>query len=745
MLGEEQLPAGERLTLRLMTANPRRIFGEQYWQVGHLRRGEVLAGGAWRTWEVFLQLSEAVITLASAAVGQRSSVVDVRFRAEEDADLLRLQPTGRMQIDFTNVSISRGQILRSETNSVLLVSLNMKDGDRVGLRIYNAHLPNHGGRVIFDLEIRNSTGGRIARKHSIDSGSQIPGHIELRSLQLRNEYAPNLTQSQWPAQLGGRTALEIEVRFLENVNPFETLRISCKPFVMLQGNFRLVVVDTGTSVPMSSSKTEDGVSFETLAGQGLQRDIWYRATATVLAPATLPRRVFWGFEVLGAGLPSSLGSAEGTVHLVPAYEVEVTAVRSPPLAVVAIELAVSLHASSPTRLTLVAPAGFRFTENCLSGPSDVVARCSPTQVNDQEAAELVPIKAFFTDLQELSLQVRTPAAALPSSTWLLVGWTQGEVVGWGEDKLGIDVVQMRSVAVIYPASPDTRSELVVRLRLRDELLPGGILQLLNPPELVLNCSGPQLQEISLPIEGCTAEAGSLMLRLSSGLVPGTYAFGVGAQVPPAAPKKNMFSLLVFGPSGLVQDATTVVKGQQLQSELHVGPRPLRWTAAEAGQASSVVMGFEVRQQVKRGLVESVLLTLAENFEHSLETPRGIEILNPSFPLSSSHGATSWADIRKEDRILIHIDLARPLPPGQYDFRIPITVPEELSAFNVWQVTLCTEGRAAEPCSVESPRALATFPAAGFSLASRMPERPQTGQGTRLSIHACGYFLVLFLL
>jgi len=72
------------------------------------------------------------------------------------------------------------------------------------------------------------------------------------------------------------------------------------------------------------------------------------------------------------------------------------------------------------------------------------------------------MKAFFTDLQEISLQVRTPAAALSSSIWLLVGWIQGEVVGWGEDKLGIDVVQMRSVAVIYPASPDTRSQLVVR-------------------------------------------------------------------------------------------------------------------------------------------------------------------------------------------------------------------------------------------------------------------------------------------
>ena len=67
---------------------------------------------------------------------------------------------------------------------------------------------------------------------------------------------------------------------------------------------------------MSSSKTEDGVSFETLAGQGavglkifgegevlqfvnagLQRDIWYRATATVLAPATLPRRRCLNFQM----------------------------------------------------------------------------------------------------------------------------------------------------------------------------------------------------------------------------------------------------------------------------------------------------------------------------------------------------------------------------------------------------------------------------------------------------------------
>ena len=32
---------------------------------------------------------------------------------------------------------------------------DMEDGDRVGLRIFNARLPNHGGRVIFDLETQN--------------------------------------------------------------------------------------------------------------------------------------------------------------------------------------------------------------------------------------------------------------------------------------------------------------------------------------------------------------------------------------------------------------------------------------------------------------------------------------------------------------------------------------------------------------------------------------------------------------
>ncbi|CAE7456905.1 unnamed protein product [Symbiodinium natans] len=741
----EALPAGEMLTLRFAVANPRRSFGEQYWQVRHLRQGEVLEAGAWRSWEVIKQLSEVSITLASAAVGQRSSVVGVSFRAAGDAELLKLESTWPLQLDFSSAYVSRGRLQRSESSLVLLVSLDMQDRELLDLRVYNVQLPNVGGRCIFHLETQSRTGSRVARKRSIDTGTKIPGHITLGAPNLRSEYAPNLTQSLWPIQLGGRAVLEMDVSFPEGSGPNETLRMSCQPFTVLQGNFRLVSVETGRIVPLSFEKTGDGTRLEMVAGEGLHQDVPYRVVTVVLAPETLQRRVVCSLEVGAAGLPLSWGSAEADVQLVPSYQVEVTSARSPPLAVISIELAASLLASSPSRLALVAPTGFRFTEDCLGGISAMVARCSPTLINEQEAAELVPIKAFFTDVQGLSIQVRTPAKAPSQTPWLLVGWNQGGgVVGWGEDKLGIDVLQMRSVAIMYPASPDTRSELTVRLRLRDELLPGGSLQLLHPPELVLNCSGAQLQEISLPIEGCTAEAGSLALQLSSGLQPGTYAFGVGAKVPRAPPKTNMFSLLVFGSSGLVQDATTAVEGPQLQSELHLGPRPLRWTAAEAGQASSVIVGFEVRQEVKRGLVGSVLITLAENFKHTLETPHGIEILNPSLALSRSHGANAWADIRMADHVLIHLDLAQALLPGDYDFRIPITVPEELAAFNVWQVTLCKPGGTAEPCTAESARALLTFPAAGFSLTSQMPA-PQTGCGARLSVQAFGCLLVLFML
>ena len=154
--------------------------------------------------------------------------------------------------------------------------------------------------------------------------------------------------------------------------------------------------------------------------------------------------------------------------------------RSPPLAVISIELAASLLASSPSRLALatlaasheesqpqrlkalrknsagaggadrlplhrrlpgrnqrklpmrtetvlVPVAAGLLRSFCTMPPQAMVARCSPTLINEQasrllshdcpnsnanfkyvskmqEAAELVPIKAFFTDVQGLSIQ-----------------------------------------------------------------------------------------------------------------------------------------------------------------------------------------------------------------------------------------------------------------------------------------------------------------------------------------------------
>merc|ERR1712178_612700 len=72
-----------------------------------------------------------------------------------------------------------------------------------------------------------------------------------------------------------------------------------------------------------------------------------------------------------------------------------------------------------------------------------------------------------------------------------------------------------------------------------------------------------------------------------------------------------------------------------------------------------------------------------------------------------------------DRLLIRLDSDKAIPKGDHRFEFPITVPETLPPFNVWQVTLCrySTGNMASCLQPSSSEAMATFPLAGFALGS----------------------------
>merc|ERR1719316_1949747 len=115
-------------------------------------------------------------------------------------------------------------------------------------------------------------------------------------------------------------------------------------------------------------------------------------------------------------------------------------------------------------------------------------------------------------------------------------------------------------------------------------------------------------------------------------------------------------------------------GQTIRQDFAVTATPLMWTSSEAGQASSITIGFAVRSEIERGSVSDVLITLPENFAHAIEKATSVQSLNSNLPLRSI-GIRGWADFRMMDRLVIHLDNNQPVPVGLYRFVFPVTVPE----------------------------------------------------------------------
>eukprot|EP00434_Breviolum_minutum_P018664 symbB.v1.2.016467.t2/scaffold1252.1/size200744/15 len=729
----------QALTLQFSTNNPHRIYGRVFWHVRHFRGNQLVAAGAFQNWkavaetehqtrqlcsaqcQVFPLLLQTAVELASMAPSKREgqSAMDVGFVAVESATHVRIK--GSHGFDFSLATSRSGLVVRTEDANVLLLNRVMQDSEKINLHVLDISLPDSGPAFI-DLETLNGDGEVVARKVGLPI--PIPGQLTISKSILKNEYQATPSQyplqSSWPARVGEHILVELEVEFPTPLAQGNMLRLSGHPFQM-QGS--LDIHSAGALVPTLVHSFTDEEVMVSLAGEGLPSSFPSKIRATVIAPNTSPERsARWSLEVVSESFrPISMGVLEeADIHLVNRCEVEVTSQRSPPLATIEVNVRMRFPDLVPHHVALVAPLGFTFLPDCLKGSVGASATCKPAPLA-AASAEVTGVQG----LKNLTLSVNTPSITPTSRSWFLLALNQeGNIVAWCEDKLGIRVIQMRSVAMIYPALPEVSSELAVRFLLSDPLPAGGTIQLLSPPEIELNCSG-ELQQMSLPIQG------GRQMTLAFGLPAGLHSFALGLRTPSTNPKQNNFSLFIRSPAGSMHEAVTSVQGRKLKEKVWLSSRPLKHTAAEAGQASSIVIGFEVHEKLGKATLGAVLITMAEDFKHTLRFDGDIEILNKALPIAYSR-RDGWAEVQQAgrskgsekksvekiaenevDRILIFLDPAQEIPEGAYDFRFPVTVPEELSAFNVWQITLCQPGFA-EACSdSESPDALLTFPTTGF--------------------------------
>jgi len=529
----------------------------------------------------------------------------------------------------------------------------------------------------------------------------------------------------WNPRLGETARAAFEFRHSNVVSQGQSIIVKGGAYTLLREGLRLSELQSGILVPLSIIFLV-GNELRAELGAALQADLAYRLSVGASAPQVEPVSQSWQLETSDGGvMPTGHSGAvsASAQPLVAVFAVRAEASRSPPISKVEVSLQLSLSGTAPTVMRLVAPPTFTFTDSCLisGGVGSLITSCAPGAPLAGRATALLTCSgiaaAAVRTIAGVKVQVMTPEATPAVRSWFVEGSSAAGVqVGWGEDSLGFDVVQMRDVTLRYGAVSLGQSQFAVGFRTSTTVDTGGRLELRKPDSYLIDCSPAAMATISLPIVGrCENSTSSVSILLNGTLAPGEHAFTMKVFTPESTPSPNVFSLLVYNNDNEVQDAAMSMAGQAIHSGLSLLATPISWTSSEAGQTSTVTIGFEVVAAVAAGSLGAVLITLPENFAHAIEVASSVVSVNSGLNLQQG----SWADISMVDRLVLILDETRAVAPGKYEFRFPITVPEQIPAYNVWLVTFCQYSSV--PCiHSHGADALVTFPIAGFGIGDVSP-------------------------
>jgi len=479
----------------------------------------------------------------------------------------------------------------------------------------------------------------------------------------------------------------------------------------------------------------------------------YRLNLQAVAPMSRPSSDQWTIQVTdGDSETLPVAHSFATLYGFPivselALKTDVT--KSPPAAEVEVSLLLVLGKARPTAIIVIAPQSFTFKPKCLvaggSGGNGITDCMPGPLVEGRPTAELTCSASSLTDIvQGIKLLVTTPSVMPVSRNWFVEATMSetGALIGWGEDSTGITINPMKDVSVVYAGIPNIMSQLAFRFRTSETINRGGKLNIITPAGFKVSCVGSALKIISLPgLLECEEQSPSVFLTLNDTLTPGEYAFAIMVRTPSATPDPNMFSLLLMDERGRVQDSAMNLPGQTIRTDLSAAGLPLKWTSAEAGQASSITVGFTVNQEIPTGLLGAVLITFPENFGHAIEKASSVVSTGDLLPLKQGASDGDWLDFRMVDRLIVILDPAKRVEKGNYQLEFPVTVPEQLPAHNVWQVTLCSHSANGICLQAQGPQSLVTFPFAGFNLGEVLPGMQAAGQAVRSATCRHGDFIM----
>lgn len=411
---------------------------------------------------------------------------------------------------------------------------------------------------------------------------------------------------------------------------------------------------------------------------------------------------------------------------------------------VSVELVIDPKSTTPDMLILVAPMLYNFTEDCLvrGGDAGEIISCTPTTPDSSgKAAAVLRTKPGGLQRQTDFVVIRITTPAQDSMFPELRKWfidvrdsATNLQLGWGEDEIGLSIRQMAGAQVVFSGVPQVSGQLSVQFYTNLKVDAGGKIRVYHPRSLVVMCDGDFLHRVALMgdvVCNNFPRLGYFDLIMERPLPPGLQAFCVTVTPPDAIkdPGGNVFKILVYTPENKVMDAAMNVHGNRIEHGITVAALPLIWGASKANQASSASMGFELLADMplkNPPIMSEIVVTLPVTFEQTVRRASHIEFLSGTLPLREG----AWLDVENMRKVVLKFNeqAVQTLATGRYRFSFPIKLPSRMPKYNVFHVTICSPAPPGnnDTCSgdPQDPRAITTFPLAGFDLGDSHPAANQ---------------------
>lgn len=725
-------------------------------KTGKIRASEAVLG-----WDIRPQLEDVRILVTGAEKAAASmSRMEISFIPIQDADELALTALLPAGFDFTGAGsdILGHEVIATSVENIR-IRAPMFSEIRAVIKINSYKLGLIGGPTVFDLETKLNDGTAMDERMSYHGGFRLPGRLTVTDKKLNSVYQQNSVMYPVPSLWGSRISEAGRATFIfhltRQADIGTRLRLEAHPYVFLNDYFMLEEVSTKNLVP-TAIKPPTGTYVEvTLAGP-LWANTAFRVTVSVTTPTVLdPTDALWSLEILDDNeLPVNTNDklTKG-FQLVKQIPFRIMAGKSPPMARIPVEVSINPMGTMPTEVLVVAPPLFNFTEECLvnAGTGDVAVSCVRTSPVAGREAALVRFRepGLAKTSEFVQITVMTPAQNAPNPAWyaqvrgIKPGMENlGSVeLGWAVDPVGLQVRQMRGAGVVFPGIPSISGQMSFRFETNLKVEGNGKLRIGYPRSITVNCEGAFLHRVGLLGDiRCTnfPREGYFEISLPRPLPPGRQGVAVTSTCPNAIddPEGNMFYIMVMDPEllgGNVVDAAMGIPGLRIQHGFPVRYLPLMWGSAEASRPASVSLGFELLADLPERdppTMSELLIRLPRDFYHVVKRLSHVELSVDGAPLPLRDGL--WLDFRSSSvylRLLLDEAKTPFMKPGRYRIQFPVWVPGRMPRNNVWMLTICGPATATGGfCTDEnSPRALVTFPLAGFSMNEVHPSTVQDGQ------------------